>query len=173
LIGMFVFTSDDQQLRDLTFWTMGSLARNTWSVLLPVLPFLLVPCCVLPMLSRGMNAYILGESEAGHLGFDVERLKKLTIFFTSMGIGAAVAVSGIIGFVGLVVPHLARLLLGSDHRRLMPSSILLGSTLVLFADALSRTLVVPAELPIGVVTSCIGGPFFLWLLMSKRTLRGE
>ena len=173
LIGMFVFTSDDQQLRDLTFWTMGSLARNTWSVLLPVLPFLLVPCCVLPMLGRGMNAYILGESEAGHLGFDVERLKKLTIFFTSMAIGAAVAVSGIIGFVGLVVPHLARLLLGSDHRRLMPSSILLGSTLVLFADALSRTLVVPAELPIGVVTSCIGGPFFLWLLMSKRTLRGE
>lgn len=173
LIGMFVFMSDDQQLRDLTFWTMGSLARNTWSVLLPVLPFLLVPCCVLPLLARGMNAYILGESEAGHLGFDVERLKKLTIFFTSMAIGAAVAVSGIIGFVGLVVPHLARLLLGSDHRRLMPSSILLGGTLVLFADAISRTLVVPAELPIGVVTSCIGGPFFLWLLMNKRTLRGE
>jgi iron complex transport system permease protein len=173
LIGMLVFSSDDQQLRDLTFWTMGSLARNTWSLLLPVLPFLLVPCFVLPLLARGMNAYILGESEAGHLGFDVERLKSLTIICTSMAIGAAVAVSGIIGFVGLVVPHLARLLLGSDHRRLMPCSILLGSILVLFADALARTLVVPAELPIGVVTSCIGGPFFLWLLMNKRTLRGE
>lgn len=172
LIGMFVFNSDDQQLRDLTFWTMGSLARNTWSIFLPVTPFLLAPCFVLPLLSRAMNAYVLGESEANHLGFDVEKLKKLIIVFTSMAIGAAVAVSGIIGFVGLVVPHLARLLLGSDHRRLMPASILLGSTLVLIADIIARTAVVPAELPIGVVTSCIGGPFFLWLLMNKRMLHG-
>lgn len=173
LIGMFVFNSDDQQLRDLTFWTMGSLARNTWSIFLPVLPFMLLPCVVLPSLARAMNAYVLGESEAGHLGFDVEQLKKLTIVFTSMAIGAAVAVSGIIVFVGLVVPHLARLLLGSDHRRLLPSSILMGSTLIIAADIVSRTAVVPAELPIGVVTSCIGGPFFLWLLINKRTLRGE
>ncbi|MFK7864594.1 MAG: FecCD family ABC transporter permease [Pseudohongiellaceae bacterium] len=173
LIGMFVFNSDDQQLRDLTFWTMGSLARNTWSIFLPVLPFLLLPCFILPKLAQAMNAYVLGESEAGHLGFNVEQLKKLTIVLTSMAIGAAVAVSGIIIFVGLVVPHLARLLLGSDHRRLMPSSILMGSTLILAADIVSRTAVVPAELPIGVVTSCIGGPFFLWLLINKRTLRGE
>lgn len=173
LIGMFVFNSDDQQLRDLTFWTMGSLARNTWTIFLPVLPFLLIPCIVLPLLARAMNAYVLGENEAGHLGFNVEQLKKLTIVFTSMAIGAAVAVSGIIGFVGLVVPHLARLLLGSDHRRLLPSSILLGSTLILLADVIARTAVVPAELPIGIVTSCIGGPFFLWLLINKRTLRGE
>jgi iron complex transport system permease protein len=173
LIGMFIFNSDDQQLRDLTFWTMGSLARNTWAVFFPVLPFLLIPCIGLPFLARAMNAYVLGENEAGHLGFNVEQLKKLTIVFTSMAIGAAVAVSGIIAFVGLVVPHLARLLLGSDHRRLLPSSILLGSTLILVADIISRTAVVPAELPIGVVTSCIGGPFFLWLLINKRTLRGE
>jgi iron complex transport system permease protein len=127
----------------------------------------------LPFLARSMNAYVLGENEAGHLGFNVEQLKKLTIILTSMAIGAAVAVSGIIAFVGLVVPHLARLLLGSDHRRLLPSSMLLGSTLILLADIISRTAVVPAELPIGVVTSCIGGPFFLWLLINKRTLRGE
>lgn len=172
IIGVFVFNSDDQQLRDLTFWTMGSLARNTWTLMLPVLPCLIIPCIVLPRLARAMNAYALGENEAGHLGFNVEQLKKLTIVFTSMAIGASVAVSGIIGFVGLVVPHLSRLLLGSDHRYLLPSSMLLGASLILVADVIARTLVVPAELPIGVVTSCLGGPFFLWLLINKRTLQG-
>ncbi|MCY4263971.1 MAG: iron ABC transporter permease [Gammaproteobacteria bacterium] len=172
LIGMFVFNSDDQQLRDLTFWTMGSLSRNTWGMLLPVFPLLLLPCVVIPLLSRSLNAYVLGESEAGHLGYNVEQLKMLTIVFTSLAIGAAVAVSGIIAFVGLVVPHLARLLLGSDHRQVLPCSLLLGAILILLADVISRTMVVPAELPIGVVTSCIGGPFFLWLLINKRMLRG-
>jgi iron complex transport system permease protein len=172
LIGVLVFNSDDQQLRDLTYWTMGSLSRNTWAMLTPVIPFLLLPCFALPVLARAMNAYVLGEREAGHLGFDVERLKKLTIVLTSLAIGAAVAVSGIIGFVGLVIPHLTRLLLGSDHRQVLPCSMLLGATLILVADIIARTVVIPAELPIGVVTACIGGPFFLWLLVNNRVLKG-
>ena len=172
LVGMLVFNSDDQQLRDLTFWTMGSLSRNTWGTLLPIFPLLLLPCLVLPLLARSLNAYVLGESEAGHLGFDVEKLKKLIILFTSLAVGAAVAVTGVIAFVGLVVPHLVRLLLGSDHRQVLPCSLLLGAMLLLLADMVSRTMVVPAELPVGVVTSCIGGPFFLWLLINQRTLRG-
>ena len=171
-MGLLIFISDDQQLRDLTFWTMGSLSRNTWEMLLPVLPFMLAPLIALPLLSRAMNAYVLGESEAGHLGYDIERLKKATILLTTLAIGAAVAIAGIIAFVGLVVPHLVRLLLGPDHRHVLPGSILLGATLMLIADIVSRTIVVPAELPIGIVTSCIGGPFFLWLLVNKRMLRG-
>ena len=171
LMGLLIFISDDQQLRDLTFWTMGSLSRNTWRLVLPVLPFLLIPLICLPFLARAMNAYVLGESEAGHLGYDIERLKKAAILLTTLAIGAAVALTGIIAFVGLVVPHLVRLLMGADHRYLFPGSILLGATLILAADIVSRTIVAPAELPIGVVTSCIGGPFFLWLLMNKRMIR--
>ena len=171
LMGLLIFISDDQQLRDLTFWTMGSLSRNTWRLVLPVLPFLLIPLIGLPFLARAMNAYVLGESEAGHLGYDIERLKKAAILLTTLAIGAAVALTGIIAFVGLVVPHLVRLLMGADHRYLFPGSILLGATLMLAADIISRTIVAPAELPIGVVTSCIGGPFFLWLLMNKRMMR--
>ena len=171
LMGLLIFVSDDQQLRDLTFWTMGSLSRNTWRLVLPVLPFLLIPLIGLPLLARAMNAYVLGESEAGHLGYDIERLKKAAILLTTLAIGAAVALAGIIAFVGLVVPHLVRLLMGADHRYLFPGSILLGATLILAADIISRTIVAPAELPIGVVTSCIGGPFFLWLLMNKRMMR--
>lgn len=170
-MGLLIFISDDQQLRDLTFWTMGSLSRNTWELMLPVLPFMLMPLIGLPFLSRAMNAYVLGESEAGHLGYDIERLKKATVLLTTLAIGAAVAIAGIIVFVGLVVPHLVRLLLGSDHRHVLPGSILLGATLMLIADIVSRTVVVPAELPIGIVTSCIGGPFFLWLLVNKRMIR--
>ena len=171
LMGFLIFISNDQQLRDLIFWTMGSFSRNTWQLTLPILPFLLVPLIGLPFLSRAMNAYSLGESEAGYLGYDAGRLVKIAITLTAMAIGAAVALTGIIAFLGLVVPHLARLLLGADHRHVLPASMLLGATLALVADLASRIIIAPAELPIGVVTSCIGGPFFLWLLLNRRTTR--
>ena len=172
MMGLLIFVSDDQQLRDLTFWTLGSLSRNTWDVVLPVLPFMLLPLIGLPLLARALNAYVLGESEAGHLGYNVESLKKVAIALTTLGISAAVALTGVIAFVGLVVPHLVRLLVSADHRCVLPGSILLGAALMLVADIIARTAVAPAELPVGVVTSCIGGPFFLWLLMSKRVIRG-
>jgi iron complex transport system permease protein len=171
-IGLLVFLSDDAQLRELNFWMLGSLSGITWERLLPALPFMLVPLVVLPGLGRHLNALLLGETEADHLGFDVENVKRVLIVLVALAVGAAVALTGVIGFVGLVVPHLVRLVLGPDHRALLPCAALLGAALLLLADLLARTLVLPAELPIGILTSCVGGPFFLWLLFRRRAAQG-
>jgi iron complex transport system permease protein len=130
----------------------------------------MVPIIGLPILSKSMNVMMLGEQEANHLGIKTQLVKKSVILISAIGIGAAVAVSGIIGFVGLVVPHLLRLFMGPDNRFLIPASILLGALLLLASDLFARLIVVPAELPIGIVTSIIGAPFFLWLLMRNRSL---
>ena len=121
-----------------------------------------------PLLARPLNAMLLGEGEAKHLGIRTERVKQLVIALAALVVGAAVAVSGIIGFIGLVVPHLLRLAVGPDHRVLVPGSALLGGALLLGADLLARTIVAPAELPIGIVTALLGAPFFLWLLLRDR-----
>ena len=124
----------------------------------------------MPFLARGLNALALGEATAGHLGVPVQRLKYVAIVCVSAAVGASVAVSGGIGFIGIVVPHLLRLLIGPDNRYLLPASALLGAATLLMADAVSRTVVSPAELPIGIVTASVGGPFFLWILLRKRGL---
>lgn len=170
LLGIFTFISNDQQLRELTFWMMGSLAAITWSSLLPAIGLILPPLLLLPRMARALNAMLLGESEAHYLGFDVDRTKRAIIILTALITGAGVAVSGVIGFVGLVTPHLVRLAIGPDHRYLLPASALLGACLLLLADMAARTVVLPAELPIGIVTACFGGPFFLWLLARRRGL---
>ncbi len=170
MIGLLLFLSNDQQLRDITFWMMGSLSRNTLSGVLPTLPFFLVPLIALPTLAKQLNIMALGEATAGNLGLNTEAVKLSVILFSSLAVGASVALTGIIAFVGLVVPHLTRFIMGPDNRSLLPSSMIIGATLLLIADALARTLVTPAELPIGIITSCIGGPFFLWLLVKKRDL---
>ena len=123
---------------------------------------------VMQMWDHVMNALLLGETEAGHLGVNVERTKQTIIVLTALGVGASVSAAGVIGFVGLVVPHLLRLVIGPDHRNLLPCSALLGASLLLGADLVSRTLVAPAELPIGIVTAMLGAPFFLWLLLRNR-----
>jgi iron complex transport system permease protein len=169
-LGLLVFASNDQQLRDLNFWLLGSLGGVTWDRLLPAAPFILLPTVLLPLLARQLNAFLLGETEALHLGFEVERVKRWIILLAALAVGASVALTGIIGFVGLVVPHLVRLMIGPDHRALMPASVLLGAALLLIADLFARTIVLPAELPVGILTSCIGGPFFLWLLVRRRGL---
>lgn len=169
-IGFMVFLADDNQLRDLNFWTLGSLGGAMWNSVLVVLPFILIAIIFLPGLSKGLNAILLGESEAKHLGVRVERLKKVIIVFVGLAVGAAVSVSGMIGFVGLVVPHILRLWIGPDHRFLMPGSAVLGGLLLLGSDLLARTIVAPAELPIGVITASIGAPFFLWLLLRNREM---
>jgi iron complex transport system permease protein len=171
-IGCMVFVSDDQQLRTLNFWMLGSLGGATWGKLLPALPLALVGILVLPLLARHLNALLLGEREALHLGIDVERAKRLIVVLAALATGATVALTGVIGFVGLVVPHLVRLAIGPDHRVLMPASLLLGATLALVADLGARSLVLPAELPIGILTSLVGGPFFLWLLLGRRARLG-
>lgn len=166
--GILTLIADDAQLRDITFWSLGSLGGASWTTLAAVSPFLLFGILTAPLLARSLNAMLLGEAEAGHLGVRVERLKQSVIIITALTVGAAVAVSGIIGFVGLVVPHLLRLLFGPDHRLLLPGSALLGASLLLLADLLARTAIAPAEIPIGIVTAFIGAPFFLWLLLRNR-----
>ncbi|MGB8509417.1 MAG: iron chelate uptake ABC transporter family permease subunit [Pyrinomonadaceae bacterium] len=169
--GFLTFYATDTQIRSLTFWKLGSLGGATWASTAAAAPFIIIPVVLFPRLARPLNALLLGESEAGHLGFDVERVKLTVVVLVSLTVGAAVAFTGLIGFVGLVVPHLLRLLNGPDHRRLLPGAALLGASLLLGADLFARTVVAPAELPIGVLTSIIGAPFFLWLLLRDRKWR--
>ena len=167
--GVLVFVSDDQQLRDLTFWSLGSLGGSTWTKVIAAAPFILPVFAIAPFIGRGLNGLLLGEAEALHLGIDVQLLKKMAVFLVASAVGASVAAAGVIGFVGIVVPHLLRLAIGPDHRFLLPGCILLGGSLLLGADIVARTVVTPAELPIGIVTASLGAPFFLWLLLRQRS----
>lgn len=171
-IGFMVFLSDDQQLRDLNYWMLGSLGGITWDRLTLAAPFVMSGTALLPLFARHLNALLLGESEAVHLGFHVEHTKRAIVVLVALATGTAVAISGVIGFIGLVVPHLVRLIAGPDHRLLLPASVFAGASLILVADLFARTLVLPAELPIGILTACVGGPFFLWLLLRRRKRGG-
>lgn len=168
--GVLTFLADDYQLRDMTFWSMGSLAKVSWAQLAIITPLTALACLLLTASARGLNALLMGEEVAGHIGFPVVLLRHMVILLATLVIGAAVAVAGVIGFVGLVVPHLGRLLVGSDHRWLLPVCALLGALLLLLADSLARVLAAPAELPIGLLMSLLGAPFFIVLL--KRQQRG-
>jgi iron complex transport system permease protein len=171
--GVLTFLADDRQLRDLTFWSMGSLAGATWTRLAAALPIMALALIVAPRLARGLNALALGEAQAAHMGTDVQRLKRLAILVSAGATGAAVAVSGGIGFIGIVVPHLLRQAQGPDHRRLIPDSALLGAAVLVLADLLSRSVIAPAELPIGILTALVGAPVFLWMLLRNGTALGR
>lgn len=168
LSGILIYMADDSQLRDLTFWGMGSLAGATWAKVFAAAPLILLALIAAPFLARGLNGLALGEAAAAHIGVPVQRLKRIAILTVAGATGTAVAVSGGIGFVGIVVPHLLRLATGPDHRALLPNSALLGAVLLLAADMVARTIVAPAELPIGIVTALLGAPFFLWILLRRR-----
>jgi iron complex transport system permease protein len=169
-IGLLVFLSDDRQLRDITFWMLGSLGGATWGKVTAIAPFLLVATVIAALIARGLDLLALGESGAFHSGIAVEWLKRLAIVLVAAATGAAVSVSGVIGFVGIVVPHLLRLAIGPGHRLLLPASILLGGALMVAADSVARVIAAPAEIPIGIVTAAFGAPFFLWLLLRQRAL---
>lgn len=166
--GIVIYKADDDQLRDLTFWGMGSLAGASWTKLAAAGPIMALAMAASLRLARGLNALALGEAVALHVGADVQRVKRTAILAAAALAGSAVALSGGIGFVGIVAPHLLRLVIGPDHRFLLPASALFGGALLVAADIISRTLIAPAELPIGILTAMIGGPFFLWLLLSNR-----
>ncbi|MBX8517566.1 iron ABC transporter permease [Pseudomonas cichorii] len=168
IIGLLTYLADDATLRTLTFWNMGSLNGATYTRLWPLLLVCVAIIFWLPRRAKALNALLLGESEARHLGINVEALKRELVFCTALGVGAAVAAAGLIGFIGLVVPHLVRLLVGPDHRVLLPASALAGASLLLFADIFARLALAPAELPIGIVTALLGAPFFLYLLVRGR-----
>ncbi|PIE42380.1 MAG: Fe3+-siderophore ABC transporter permease [Gammaproteobacteria bacterium] len=170
LTGLLTYIADDSQLRSITFWGMGSLAVFDWQKLaiLTVVSVFAVP--ILWRDAHILNALMLGENVAGHLGFDIERAKKRQIVLVALLVGVCVAFSGGIGFVGLVVPHIVRGLLGSNHRLVLPASFLFGAVLLNFSDLVARTVVSPAELPIGILTAMIGAPFLGFLVWrgSKR-----
>jgi iron complex transport system permease protein len=171
LTGLIAFSSNDRELRDLTLWQLGSLGGANWPKVVAVLPFALLVLVLTPRLVRGLNGFLLGEAEAFHLGIDVERTKRHVVIATAASVGAAVAVAGVIGFAGIVVPHIVRLLAGPDHRVVLPGSAMLGAVLMLVADIAARMLVRPAELPIGIVMAIIGAPLFLHLVL-KRGIGG-
>jgi len=170
--GILTYLADDRQLRDLTFWSMGSLAGASWARIATALPLILPVLLLSPLLARALNALALGEAQAAHLGINVEGTKRLAILGTAAAAGAATAIAGGIGFIGIVVPHLVRLACGPDHRALLPNAALLGGTLLVAADMIARTLTAPAELPIGIVTATLGAPVFLGILLRRRGLAG-
>lgn len=167
-IGLMSFMADDAQLRDITFWSLGSLGAAGWWQVGVVSACLFLILVVTSGLMGGLNALLLGDGEAHHLGYSVERLKIAILLLTCLGAGAVVAVCGVIGFIGLIAPHLSRLLVGPGHHYALPLSGFLGASLLTSADIVARIAVTPAELPIGILTAFIGGPVFLWLLRQKQ-----
>ena len=168
--GVLVFRADDAELRDLTFWNLGSLAGATWTKVAVAVPVMAAACVAAAFLGHGLNGLALGEATAAHMGVPVQRTKNLAVLTVAAAVGAAVAVSGGIGFIGIVVPHVLRLASGPDHETLLPNAALLGASLLLIADIVSRVIVAPAELPIGIVTAVLGAPVFLWILLRRRGL---
>jgi iron complex transport system permease protein len=172
LIGLFLFFADTAAVNQVAFWQLGSLAQATWPKVLAVLPCAALGLAVAPLYARRLDLLSLGERPARHLGVDVERLRVVLILVIALLTAAAVSVSGIISFVGLVVPHLLRMVAGSGHRFLVPGSALLGALVLLAADLAARTVAAPAELPLGVLTALLGSPFFFWLLRRTRRKQG-
>ncbi|WP_416966986.1 FecCD family ABC transporter permease [Streptomyces sp. 4F14] len=172
LIGLFLFFADTAAVNQIVFWQLGSLSQATWPKVLAVLPCTVVGLALAPLYSRRLDLLSLGERPARHLGVDVERLRVVLILVIALLTAAAVSVSGIIGFVGLVIPHLLRMAAGPGHRFLVPASALLGAFILLAGDLASRTMAAPAELPLGVLTGLLGSPFFFWLLHRTRKRQG-
>ncbi|MER6504495.1 iron ABC transporter permease [Streptomyces sp. NPDC001455] len=172
LIGLFVFFADNAQISQITFWQLGSLAQATWPKVLAVLPCGVLGLLVAPFYARKLDLLALGERPARHLGVDVERLRVTLVLVVALLTAAAVAVAGIISFVGLLVPHLLRMANGPGHRFLVPGSALGGALVLVVGDLAARTVADPAELPLGVLTALFGSPFFFWLLRRTRRRQG-
>jgi len=169
--GLMTYVANNEQLRSITFWSLGSLGGASWQTVTGIAPFIIIPLIMLPRFAPALNLLALGEREAMHSGVKVPQLKMLLVIFATMAVASGVAVAGIIGFIGLIVPHIVRQFTGPDYRILIPGSALSGAVLLSVADLLCRTTVAPAELPVGIITAVIGAPFFLWLIIKeKRTV---
>lgn len=172
IIGLCTYLANDEQLRNLSFWTLGSLAGANWT-LVSVLALLLGAAgWRVRQLVRSMNALALGESAAAHVGVDVRHLRRNVIVLVALLAGFSAAWCGMIGFIGLIAPHLVRTWVGSDQRQVLPLSMLVGGLLLLLADTVARTVAIPAEIPVGIFTALLGSPFFLLLLRSGRSRIG-
>lgn len=169
--GFFIFISSESQLRTLTFWSLGSLGGLNHSIVILLWIILALVLYIVLKYAHDLNRMALGDDEARLLGIDTQRLKKILMITASVAIGVSVSFTGIIGFIGLVVPHLARLLTGFNHTKVILLSAVIGALLLLLSDTVARTIVLPSELPIGIVTSLIGVPFFISLILkSRRTI---
>jgi iron complex transport system permease protein len=167
-LGLLNYFADDQALRDLSLWTMGSLAGANGKGLILAFSALISLFYLFYRDADKLNALLLGESEARHLGINIQWLKRKLILLTAAGVGITVGLAGMIGFIGLIVPHLARMIVGPNHRQLLPVAVILGALLLLISDMISRTIIAPLDLPVGIVTGILGAPFFLWLLIKQR-----
>jgi iron complex transport system permease protein len=172
-IVSFIISFSGQSLNKMMFWLMGSLALKSWSESLILLPYLLIGFLLLMNFCRELNLFSLGERQAFHLGVRIERTKLLVLIVSTLLTAAAVSIAGIISFVGLVIPHILRMIVGPDYRLLMPLSLIYGGIYVLWADTLSRMLLDPQIIPLGVITSILGAPFFAYLLVKRRNAKGE
>jgi len=164
-VGLLTYVSDDVALRSLITWSLGSLSSSTWTILATIAPVVIVSAFLLSRHAQALNLLLLGEAEAFHLGVDLRKLKLTVVILAALIVGSGVGFTGLIGFVGLVVPHIARLLWGPNHKVLLPASALLGAIVLVLADVLCRTIVAPSELPIGIVSAVLGAPFFLVLMV--------
>lgn len=168
LNSLLSYFSDNDMLRQISLWQMGNLSGASWLKVGIMGSAAMLLLIFFPRDSRALNALLLGESEARHLGIDVQRVKRRLILLTALGVGISVALAGLVGFVGLIIPHMVRLVIGPDHRWLVPASALAGATLLVIADSLARIVVIPAELPTGILTALLGAPFFVALLLQQR-----
>ncbi len=167
-IGFLTYISDDSELRSLTFWTMGSFGGNTWRLIIPAILIIFITTIWILKISRKLDLIQLGEAEAQRLGVNITKLRFDIILSSAIIVGVSVSLVGIIGFIGLVIPHLIRILGGVNHNFLLKGSILAGALIMILSDLISRTIIKPAELPVGLITSAIGSPFFLWLIFRIR-----
>lgn len=157
-----------EQVEQIVFWTMGSLSSANWKQVFSLLPFVLIGCILIYIFSRDLNLMLTGDETAANLGIEVEKVKKIILIISSIIIAACVSVSGIIGFVGLIIPHMIRMLVGPDHRVLLPFTTLGGAIFMIISDTLARTLIPPAEIPVGAITSIFGAPYFIYLLIKNK-----
>ena len=168
VIGLMSYLADDQSLRLITYWLMGSLGAGSWQNVMIVSPILALSMWGIYRKRNELNLLLLGEANAKYMGVKVERVKKQLLWLNALTVGVAVSVSGIIGFIGLVVPHILRISLGSDYRFLLLNSMLLGGSVLLLADTVARMVAAPAEVPIGIITSMLGAPVFIFLLIKQK-----
>ena len=156
------------ELRSFTFWTLGSLDNSNWLIVSIAFILILIPLIISIRLRKKLDVFMLGDAEAGYLGLNIEKLKKKIILIAALMVGTTVAFCGMIGFIGLVTPHLVRLIMGPSHKTLIFGSAILGAIILILADFISRIIIAPAQLPIGIITSALGAPFFLWLIISQK-----
>lgn len=168
MTGFVIFLADDSQLRGLTFWLLGSMGGSTWQDVAILAPFVLIPVLILPRFGRAINAFSMGEDAAALLGFNVERTKLIVFTLGTLAVGATISFTGTIGFVGLIVPHIIRVVMGPDNGKAFWVVPIAGAILLILADTLCRTIVSPQELPIGILTAVLGAPIFLQLLLANK-----